>query len=398
MNAYIPYGAYWSTPFARWQGAFAHLHSVEFAAHVAAKALSDRDIPVDGFDFAAYGLTVIQKHSFYGLPWFTAMMGAPSLPGPTISQACATGARLIAAAAGEISMGAASQALVVSGDRCSNGPHVYYPSPGGPGGTGDAEDWVLGNFNTDPYAQCAMVDTAENVARREGIDTAEQHDVVAHRYAQYQEACADDRAFQQRFMDCTFAVPDARYRTTVGTLQGDEGVHPVSAEKLATLKPVRVGGSVTFGGQTHPADGSAGMVVVDRAERAAELAIDDAPTVEIVSFGQAREEKGFMPAAPIAAARVALERAGLSIGDMEAVKTHNPFAVNDIAFSRAMNISWQSMNNFGSSLIWGHPQGPTGLRLIIELIEELALRGGGRGLFSGCAAGDSAMAVVVRVH
>ena len=295
-------------------------------------------------------------------------------------------------------MGAASQALVVSGDRCSNGPHVYYPSPGGPGGTGDAEDWVLGNFNTDPYAQCAMVDTAENVARREGIDTAEQHDVVAHRYAQYQEACADDRAFQQRFMDCTFAVPDARYRTTVGTLQGDEGVHPVSAEKLATLKPVRVGGSVTFGGQTHPADGSAGMVVVDRAERAAELAIDDAPTVEIVSFGQAREEKGFMPAAPIAAARVALERAGLSIGDMEAVKTHNPFAVNDIAFSRAMNISWQSMNNFGSSLIWGHPQGPTGLRLIIELIEELALRGGGRGLFSGCAAGDSAMAVVVRVH
>ena len=55
------------------------------------------------------------------------------------------------------------------------------------------------------------------------------------------------------------------------------------------------------------------------------------------------------------------------------------------------------MNNYGCSLVWGHPQGPTGLRAIIELIEELALRGGGHGLFTGCAAGDSAMAVVVNV-
>ena len=55
------------------------------------------------------------------------------------------------------------------------------------------------------------------------------------------------------------------------------------------------------------------------------------------------------------------------------------------------------MNNFGSSLVWGHPQGPTGLRSVIELIEELVLRGGGYGLFSGCAAGDSAMAVVLKV-
>ena len=55
------------------------------------------------------------------------------------------------------------------------------------------------------------------------------------------------------------------------------------------------------------------------------------------------------------------------------------------------------MNNYGSSLVWGHPQGPMGTRAIIELIEELAQRGGGKGLFTGCAAGDSAMAVVLEV-
>ena len=104
-----------------------------------------------------------------------------------------------------------------------------------------------------------------------------------------------------------------------------------------------------------------------------------------------------MPAAPIDAARNALSFAGLDIGEMKVIKSHNPFAVNDIAFARAFSIDWKSMNNFGCSLIWGHPQGPTGLRAIIEMIEELETKGGGYGLFQGCAAGDSAMAVIVRV-
>jgi acetyl-CoA acetyltransferase len=56
------------------------------------------------------------------------------------------------------------------------------------------------------------------------------------------------------------------------------------------------------------------------------------------------------------------------------------------------------MNNYGCSLIWGHPNGPTGMRLVIEIIEELVERGGGRGLFTGCAAGDTGMAVVVEVR
>ena len=104
-----------------------------------------------------------------------------------------------------------------------------------------------------------------------------------------------------------------------------------------------------------------------------------------------------MPEAPYGAARSALEQADLSFRDMDAIKTHNPFAVNDIIFAREAGVSLEDMNNFGCSLIWGHPQAPTGMRLIIELIEELVLRGGGRGLFTGCAAGDTAMALVLSV-
>ena len=104
-----------------------------------------------------------------------------------------------------------------------------------------------------------------------------------------------------------------------------------------------------------------------------------------------------MPEAPLAATRRVLDSAGLKIKDIKVVKSHNPFAVNDVVFSRATGFPLENMNNFGCSLIWGHPQAPTGMRAMIELIEELVAAGGGMGLFQGCAAGDSAMAVLVKV-
>ena len=104
-----------------------------------------------------------------------------------------------------------------------------------------------------------------------------------------------------------------------------------------------------------------------------------------------------MPKATVPAAQRALARSGIGLDRVKAIKSHNPFALNDIVFSRETGADLSSMNNYGCSLVWGHPQAPTGLRAIIELIEELVLVGGGYGLFYGCAAGDSAMAVVLEV-
>ncbi len=98
--------------------------------------------------------------------------------------------------------------------------------------------------------------------------------------------------------------------------------------------------------------------------------------VQVLTVAQARVERGFMPKATVAAARRALAEAGLQIRDLKAVKTHNPFAVNDIYFAREMGIPVEAFNNYGSSLVYGHPQAPTGMRLLIELIEELTLSGG----------------------
>jgi acetyl-CoA acetyltransferase len=395
-TAEIPYGAYWSTPFARWQGAFSNLHSIEFAAFVTKAELARRRIPTDTIDHGVLGLSVPQKQSFYGLPWLTGMAGLNNVGGPTLMQACATGVRVLLAATQEVDAGLSDITLAVTCDRTSNGPHLYYPNPRGPGGTGSHEDWVMDNFNCDPIGHHAMVQTAENVAAKHQITTAEQHDVVLRREAQYREALADDCAFHKRYMTLPFEVPDPSFRKTVATLPSDEGIKLSSADELAKLKPVVNGGTVTFGGQTHPADANAGLIVASP-ERARELSRDPKIRIRLLGFGTARAANAYMPEAPIPAAQRALDQAGLKINRMDAIKTHNPFALNDVLFSRQTGVDLDHMNNYGCSLVWGHPQAPMGTRSVIELIEELVIRGGGYGLFTGCAAGDTAMAVVIEV-
>jgi acetyl-CoA acetyltransferase len=392
----IPYGCYWSTPFARWQGSLADLHSMKLAAYVAKQELAKRNISPMIFDSGVAGLTNNQFQSFYGAPWPLYELGAKRTAGHMLTQVCATGARVLFAGASEVQLGMAQVDILLTMDRCSNGPHIYYPAPRASGGTGQSEDQVLYNFSNDAIGGHAMLDTAENVARKFGITTEEQHDVVVRRYEQYQDALKDDHAFQKRYMTLPFSVPKPNFKAEDTVLQGDEGVFATTREGLAKLKPVKEGGSVTFGGQTHPADGNASLIVATP-EKARELSRDPSIRIRIRGFGQSRTEVAYMPEAPIEASQRALDAAGVKIGDIAAIKSHNPFAVNDIAFSRATGFDLQAMNNYGCSLIWGHPQGPTGMRAIIELIEELAVRGGGIGLFQGCAAGDASLAVVIEV-
>ena len=212
------------------------------------------------------------------------------------------------------------------------------PIPLGPGGKGDAEDWVWDNFGFDPFAKNSMVQTAENVAKEAGITTAEQNEMMLLRYNQYQDALKDDAAFHKRYMVTPLEVKDASGRKVVATVKDDEGVFPTTAEGLAKLKPVLDGGTVTFGGQTFPADGNCGMIVTTR-EKARELSRDPHLEIQVLAFGQGRAKKGYMAQAIVPASRQALDLAGLSIGDMKAIKTHNPFAVNDVYFCREMGVS-----------------------------------------------------------
>jgi acetyl-CoA acetyltransferase len=179
-------------------------------------------------------------------------------------------------------------------------------------------------------------------------------------------------------------------------VEQDEGITPCTAEGLAKLKAVEPGGVLSFGAQTHPADGNCGFIITTR-DIAKSLSADPKIDVQILAYGFARERRGYMAAAPVPAAEMALKTAGLKVSDMKAIKTHNPFVVNDINMAKKMGIDVMKMNNYGSSLIYGHPQGPTAGRLIAEMIEEIVMLGGGYGLWAGCAAGDTAAAMVFKV-
>ncbi len=395
-NVYIPYGQYWSTPFSRWQSSFQNLHAMKFAAGITTRFLTSNNISPNEFDELILGITIPQLNSFYGGPWLASMIGAEHVTGPVISQACATGTNSASIAAQHIETGINKNVLVVCADRCSNGPHLAYPNPQAPGNTLDSENWVWDNFGHDPYAKNSMLETAENVAKEAGITRKEQDELTLMRYNQYQDSLKDNSAFQKRYMISPIEVKDRSGRKIIAVVEGDEGIFPTTMEGLSKLRPVLPEGTVTYGTQTHPADGNCGIIVSTK-EKAEQLRKREDVEVKIVSYGDHKTKKGYMAMAIVPAAKKALENAGISIEDVSVIKTHNPFAVNDVYFSNEMDVDWKAMNNYGSSLIFGHPQAPTMLRIIIELIEELVMKGGGYGLADGCAAGDTGAALILEV-
>jgi acetyl-CoA acetyltransferase len=269
-RADIPCGYAWSSPFARWQGPLAEVSSLDLAVDVTARALRERSLDLTQVTHLVLGWTVPQPGILYGGPTVAARLGLPDVTGPMISQACATSVACVQAAAAGVEAGDEGVGLVVTTDRTSNGPLLVYPSPSGMGGAPATENWTLDSFARDPWAGEAMVNTAEHVCEEEGISRQELDDLTLLRHAQYQHALKDDRAFQRRYM-VPVSVPGRRGEAT--PIEADSGVFPTTAEGLARLKPVLPNGTVTFGTQTHPADGTAGLLVTTK-ERARALSHD----------------------------------------------------------------------------------------------------------------------------
>lgn len=392
-KAYIPYKGYFSSPFVRWQGSFQNEHAILLATETTKRWLAQKNWDARMYDYVFLGMTVGQPQWFYGSPWAAALIGAVSTPGMLISQACTTSTTCIYQAAQGIETGLYQNVFCLMTDRCSNGPHTVWPNPTGPGGEVISENWLMDNFNRDPWAQNPMIQTAENVSKEAGITREECDAVSLRRYEQYMDAASNDKAFKKRYM---FPVEVRISKKKTIVVDDDEGITPTTKEGLAALKPVLPGGVHTFGAQTHPADGHC-AVTVTTLEKARELSADPNITIQVVSYGFARAKKGFMAMAVVPAVQMAMEKAGITVKDVKAIKTHNPFAANDIFLAKQLGIDVNSFNNYGSSLIYGHPQAPTAGRCIIEGIEEVVMAGGGYLLWGGCAAGDTGAGIVLKI-
>jgi acetyl-CoA acetyltransferase len=388
-RARIPYGTWGSSFFPAWQmSALAEVNIGQFAGEAANLILGKRNVQTDKLDYMIIGSTVPWHWKFWTAPLVSSCMGR-RLPGYHVEQACATGLQAAVVAAAQVEAGSQDSVVVLTFDRTSDSPVGVFPERRSYERTQAISD-VWDNFGFDPAVGNAMITTAGNVARKHNIDRREVDELTYYRYGQY----FDGR--QSGFLDRVLVpleVLNVQGRH-LGTVDDDAGVRKVTLDSLRAMRELDT--CVTGGTQTHASDGMAVLLVTSE-DKARELSPRPEIDIRFIAKAEVRTMAGLMPEAPGMAVGEVLKRTGLSIDDMAVVKNHNPFAVNDALFAKVFEFDWRKMNNNGCSLVWGHPQGPTLTRSLIEALEEAVDLGGGYVLIFGCAAGDIGMASILKV-
>jgi acetyl-CoA acetyltransferase len=388
-RARIPYGTWGSSYFPAWQtSVLAEVNIGQFAGEAANRILGKRKVATDQLDFLVIGSTIPWHWKFWTAPLVSSCMGR-RLPGYHVEQACATGLQATLLGAGEVQNGAHDVVGVLAFDRTSDSPVGVFPERRSYERTQAISD-VWDNFGFDPATGNAMITTAGMAARKHKLDRKEVDEITFHRYAQYFQA--RESGLLDRVL-VPLDVLNVQGRP-LGRVDEDKGVRQVTMESLVSMRELDT--CVTSGTQTHASDGMA-VLLVATPEKAAQLSPRPEIDIQFVAKTEIRTAPSLMPEAPTLAVKKLLDRTGLSMKDMAVVKNHNPFAVNDAIFARVMGYDWRAMNNTGCPLVWGHPQGPTLTRVIIEALEEAVDLGGGYVLVFGCAAGDVGIASILKV-
>jgi acetyl-CoA acetyltransferase family protein len=237
-----------------------------------------------------------------------------------------------------------------------------------------------------PYS---MGETAENVAGRTKIGREEQ-DVFALR--SHQRAVAAQQAGRFAAEIVPVAIPQKKGEAITASL--DEQPRPdTSLEKLAALKPAfRKDGSVTAGNSSGINDGAAALVLM-ASSRAQELGLR--PRARIVASAVAGVDPAYMGLGPIPATRKVLQRARLSIKDMDLIELNEAFAVQVLQCVRELEIDEEKLNVNGGAIALGHPLGCSGARLVVTLLHELERRGGRYGLATMCIGVGQGIATII---
>ncbi len=388
-RARVPYGTWGSSYFPAWQtSALAEVNIGQFAGEAMNRILGLRRVPAGELQYLVIGSTVPWHWKFWNAPLVASCLGR-RIPGFHVEEACATGLQAVLLAAAEVESGANDVVGVLTFDRTSDSPVGVFPERRAYQRTMAISD-VWDNFGFDPATSQAMIITAGNAARKHGLDRREVEDLTLCRYQQYFDAKAS--GFLDRIL-VPLEVLSVQGRP-LGRIDDDLGVRKLTLDGLRRMRELDA--CVTTGTQTHASDGMATLLVTTP-EKARELSPRPEIVIQFVAKAEVRTHPTLMPEAPTLAVEKLLARTGFTMADMAVVKNHNPFAVNDAIFSKVMGYDWQKVNKTGCSLVWGHPQGPTLTRMLIEGLEEAVDLGGGLVLLFGCAAGDVGIAALLRV-
>jgi 3-oxoadipyl-CoA thiolase len=385
------------TPVGRYGGALAGARPDDLAARVVAAAVERNGLDPASVDEVYMGCTNQAGEDNRNVARMASLLaGLPvEVPGVTVNRLCASGLEAVCQGARQIAVGDGDLVLAGGVESMSRAPLVgLKPERAFARGGLELVDTTIGWRFVNPrmaqrYSTESMGETAENVAERLGVSREDQ-DALALRSHEAAVAAAEDGRFDSEIV--TVDVPQPKGDPV--TVHADEGPRPdTSLERLAGLRPVfREGGSVTAGNSSGINDG-ASCVVLASEERARELGQE--PLARVLSSGAAGVDPGFMGIGPVPATRKALERAGLSIEDIELVELNEAFAAQVLACVRELGIPEERLNVNGGAIALGHPLGSSGARLLATLVWELRRRGARYGLATMCIGVGQGMAMVV---
>jgi len=388
-RARIPYGTWGSSYFPAWQmSPLAEVNIGQFAGEAMNRILGMRKVPKNKLDYLIIGSTVPWHWKFWTAPMVSSCLGQ-RLPGYHMEQACATGLQAAVLAAAEVQSGSNDIIGVLTFDRTSDSPVGVFPERRAYERTIALSD-VWDNFGFDPATGNAMITTAGIAARKYKLDRNEVDELAFYRHQQYFDTLAS--GFLDRVL-VPLEILNIQGRV-LGQVDSDAGVRELTMQGLRGMRELDT--CVTSGTQTHASDGMATLLVTSQ-EKVKELSPRPEIDIQFVAKAEVRTYPRGMPVAPVLAVQKLLKRTGLKIEDIAVAKNHNPFAVNDVIFSKVTGFDWHEMNKTGCPLVWGHPQGPTLTRVLIEALEEAVDLGGGYVLVFGCAAGDVGIAAILKV-
>jgi acetyl-CoA acetyltransferase family protein len=371
-------------------GALKDVSAIDLGAVAARGALETTRVNPEEIDHTVIGNALqTSGDAIYGARHVALKAGVPfDRPALTVNRLCGSGIQSIVSGAHMIQLGEAQTCLVGGMESMSQAPHVIRGARSGFAlGQGKLEDSLMVAL-LDTYCNTPMAGTAENLARKFEISREEQ-DQYALRSQQEAKRALDAGLLAEEI------VP-VEVKSRKGSVQVDRDDHPrpeTTLEVLAKLKPAFAkDGFVTAGNASGIVDGAAALVIAGE-EFVKQR--DLKPMGRIVSWAYAGVEPEIMGIGPVPATRAALQRAGLSLNDMDLVEVNEAFAAQYLAVEKDLGLDRNRTNVNGGAIALGHPLGATGTRLVLTLLHELQRRGGRYGLATACIGGGQGIAMIV---
>jgi acetyl-CoA acetyltransferase family protein len=380
------------TPMADYNGRLKDLSALDLGAIAARAAMARTGIPPDAVDHVVFG-NVLQTSAdaVYGARHVGLKAGVPvPVPALTVNRLCGSGIQAAVSGAQMILLEEADIVLTGGVESMSQAPHVIRGLRSGLRlGQGQLED-TLWSALLDTHCACTMAATAENCASKYGVSREEQD-----RYAVRSQQLAA-RAWEEGRLAEEVVPVEITTRKGVDVFAQDDHLRPDSTLEVLARLPAAFSknGCVTAGNASGIVDGGAALLLAsERAVRARGLT----PIARLVDWASVGVEPALMGMGPVPATRRVLERAGLSLQEIDLIEVNEAFAAQYLSVEKELGLDRERVNVNGGAIALGHPLGMTGTRLLLTLTLELRRRGLRRGLATACIGGGQGIAAIVEV-